>query len=318
LCRQSTGLHPDAGVSRVDVHRTICTVDIAGYGGMDRTRANYVALRAGMYASVEQAFAEADIPWDGCVRQDAGDSILVLAPVDVPKGAFAGPFPTALLAALRAHNEAHRPEERIGLRLALHAGEVTFDSNGFAAPAVIRACRLLNAQPLKDVLAASSGPLAMIVSDWFYEEVVRHHEEYEPHEYRRVSVEVKETNAFGWIRVPGHELSAEPPALVPNEAPVRVSVPRPASPEFYDVVSALEDIPCMRGEHTRSQVVDELPFAGMVRYFGNRRAHVASILRTCLDFENGVGELLQVISNHEPRESLSLRRLLALLTGGAL
>ena len=327
LCRQSTRLHPDPGVSRVDVHQTICTVDIAGYGGMDRTRPNYVALRAGMYASVEHAFDESGIPWAECFQQDVGDSILVLAPPTIPKGAFAGPLPTALRAALCAHNEAHPPEEQIQLRLALHAGEVTYDRYGVAAQAIIHACRLLNAQQLKDELASSSATLAMIVSDWFYTDVIRHHPEHEPDAYRRVKVAVKETSSLGWIRLPGHELPPEPapppehamPSAVFTASPVLVvPILRPASPQFYEVVDALEEIPCMQNEHTRSQVVDQLRFAGMIRYFASRRAHVTSILRTCLDFEDGVVQLCTVISQQESRESAPLQRLLKLLTGGAL
>jgi hypothetical protein len=41
----------------------------------------------------------------------------------------------------------------------------------------------------------------MIVSGWFYSEVVRHRPEYEPGGYRRVRVVVKETDGVGWVRV---------------------------------------------------------------------------------------------------------------------
>jgi hypothetical protein len=288
---------------------------------MDRTRPNYVALRAGMYTSVQQAFAEAEIPWAECFQQDVGDSILVLAPSTVPKGAFAGALPRALVAALDAHNAAHPPEERIMLRLALHAGEVTFDEyGGVAAPAVIHACRLLNAQQLKDALAGSPGALAMIVSDWFYTDVIRHRSDYAPEEYRRFEVDVKETSGVGWIRVPGHEWPpVEGPVVVTTEQPISDrAMPKPASPEFYDVVAALEDIPCMQNEHTRSLVVDQLWFSGTIRYFPARRAHITSILRTALDFHGGVLELVQVISNMESSDSIPLKRLLSLLTGGGL
>jgi hypothetical protein len=307
-----------------DVHQTVCTVDIAGYGGMDRTRPNYVALRTGMYKSVQQAFAEAGIPWAECYQQDVGDSILALAPATVPKSAFAGVLPRALALALRAHNEAHPPEERIKLRLALHAGEVTYDEyGGVASQAIIHASRLLDAKPLKEALAGSPGTLAMIVSEWFYGEVIRHHVDHEPDAYRKVTVVVKDTTTTGWIRLPDHVLPAEPsapaPALVTNGAPVLAPVLlRPASPEFYQVVDALEEIPCMQGEHARNLVVDQLRFAGTVRYFPSRRAHLTSILRTCLDFENGVVELVAAISGQESNGSLPVRRLLALLFGGTL
>ncbi|TDV53598.1 effector-associated domain 2-containing protein [Actinophytocola oryzae] len=292
---------------------------------MDRTRPNRVTLRDGMYEAVEQAFAAAGIPWERCFRQDVGDSILALVPAEVPKGAFAGRLPTALVAALGAHNEVHPPEERIRLRMALHAGEVTYDDHGVTATAIIHACRLLDAPPLKEALARSSGTLAVIASEWFFTEVIRHHAAYAPNEYLRVPVDVKETSCHGWIRLPDHGSAhgvAVPPQTAPSvERPVAmpderqlfvVPVIRPASPEFWEFVDVLETIPCMKNEHLRSQVVEDLRFSGMIRYFGNRRAHVMSILRTCLDFENGVVELVQAIMNQESVESVPLRHLLSL------
>jgi hypothetical protein len=154
--------------------------------------------------------------------------------------------------------------------------------------------------------------------------VVRHRAAYEPGSYRKVSVDVKETNDVGWLRVPGHTLpdvhAANGVAVVAEgviELPLRASVVLPSTPEFYEVVTALEDIECMRGEHTRSLVIDQLRFAGVIRYFASRRQHIISILRTCCDFEDGVIELVRAITEHEPSDSKSLRRLLQLLTGSA-
>lgn len=323
------------GVSRMDdEHKTICAVDIAGFGGMSRTRANYVALREGMYSSVEQAFLQSGIPWSDCYQEGAGDSILALAPANVGKGAFAEKLPVALVSALQAHNEVHPPEERIRMRLVLHAGEITRDKRGVTAPAIIHAFRLLDAPALKDALRDSGGVLAVVASEWFYDEVVRHHPEYAPEEYEQVVVEVKETSSFGWIRLPdrrrrvsrdlpalheAHEVVTRPVRRTVVREPVMVlpAVVRPASAEFYQVVDAVEAIPCMQSEHTRTFVVEQLRFAGSVRYFPNRRAHVTSILRTCLDFEDGVVQLVTAISGQEPSESVPLNRLVALLTGGA-
>jgi hypothetical protein len=91
---------------------------------------------------------------------------------------------------------------------------------------------------------------------------------------------------------------------------------RPAAPMFYEVVTAIEDIPCMRDEHTRSLVIEQLSYQGAIRYFTARRAHLISILRTSVDFEDGLVELVRVISNQEPKGSIPLKRLRALLTGG--
>lgn len=308
----------------MDEHKTICTVDIKGYGSEDRTRPSFVAMRRGMYVSVRRAFAEAGVSWEDCFVQDEGDSILALVPATVPKGAFAGTVPRALVAGLGAYNAGCPPEERIKLRLALHAGEVTFDEYGVASAAVIEACRLLDARQLKEALADSPGSLAMICSNWFYTEVIKHRPEYAPETYRQVTVDVKSFSGVGWIRTPGYELPAAPPAamegsdVVPAGHGAEVAPLQPASPEFFEVVDALEDIPCMQGEHTRGLVLDQLRFSGTIRYFPTRRAHITSILRTCCDFETGVWELVQVISNMEPRDSIPLKRLLSLLFGGSL
>ncbi len=317
------------GRTTTDEHKTICAVDIEGFGGGDRTRPNYVALREGMYAAVEQAFQRSDIPWENCYHEGAGDSILALAPATVGKATFAANLPTALVAALQAHNAEHPPEERLRLRMALHAGEITRHARGVTGKAIIHTARLLDSPPLKDALRASTGLLAIIASAWFYDEVIRQRPENAPEEYVRFDVSVKETTGIGWIRLPDgprpepprpHEIEKREETLPANgssSAVVVTPVMRPASPEFYQVVDAIEAIPCMQGEHSRSFVIDQLRFAGAIRYFPNRRAHVTSILRTCLDFEDGVVQLVTAISEQEPSGSLPLNRLVSLLGNGS-
>ena len=65
-----------------------------------------------------------------------------------------------------------------------------------ALPAAINhAFRLAEAPALRSALDASPGALALIVSDWLFGEVVRHHPAAEPGSYRKVQVVVKETAA---------------------------------------------------------------------------------------------------------------------------
>jgi hypothetical protein len=323
---------------RDDEHNTICAFDIEGFGGKKRTRPNYVALREGMYTAVEKAFGQSGISLADCYHEGAGDSILALAPATVGKSTFAANVPPALVAALVEHNAEHPPAEKLRLRMALHAGEITRDARGVTGQAIIHTARLLDSPPLKDGLRESTGVLAIIASAWFYDEVIRQYPEYAPEEYERTAVTVKETSGFGWIRLPDYvrgsrpkspgepreesrgvlEISSPIVPLVPSFPPpgVLTTPMRPASPRFYQVVEAIEAIPCMQGEHTRSFVIDQLGFAGAIRYFANRRAHVTSILRTCLDFEDGVVQLVTAISGQEPSGSLPVNRLVALLTDG--
>ena len=71
-----------------------------------------------------------------------------------------------------------------------------------ASTAINFACRLVEAEALKHALAGSRGVLAVIASQWFFEEVVRHTPASAPASYRRVQVVVKETRDTGWICLP--------------------------------------------------------------------------------------------------------------------
>ncbi|MGM1057729.1 RICIN domain-containing protein [Saccharothrix sp. Mg75] len=185
-------------------NRTIVLVDVEGFGDRRRTNPSQVAVRAGLYSALRRAFAEAGLPWELCDVEDRGDGAFVLVPRDVPKSLVAERLPAALARALVAHNAGRPARERIRLRLALHAGEVHRDGHGCTSVAVNHAFRLLDARPLKEALAGSPGVLALITSDWFYEEVVRQSDVLDAATFRPVRVVVKETAAGAWVALPDH------------------------------------------------------------------------------------------------------------------
>jgi hypothetical protein len=191
---------------RLAVHRSIVVVDVESFGDLRRTNRDQVAVRKGLYGALRQAFSRAGISWDDCHHEDRGDGVLVLVPPEVPKGLLAQSLMSPLVTALREHNSAHTGPERIRLRMALHAGEVEYDEHGVTAASVNLAFRLLDASALKAALAGSSGVLAVIVSSWFFDEVVRHSST--ASEYHSVEVKVKETTTVGWICLPDHVDSA--------------------------------------------------------------------------------------------------------------
>ena len=161
------------------------------------TTAGLVALCMGA------AFGQAGIPWDDCDREDRGDGVYILVPAEVPKDLLAESLPPALVTALHRHNGTHEAPERIRLRMALHAGEISYDEHGTTAAAVNLAFRLLNADALKAALAASPSVLAIITSTWFFQEVIRHNPACDAAAYRCVRVTVKETTTTGWIHLQG-------------------------------------------------------------------------------------------------------------------
>jgi tetratricopeptide (TPR) repeat protein len=183
------------------VHRTILVVDVEGFGDRRRTNSQRVQVRDGLYSALERAFSKVGVAWVDCEHQDCGDGVFVLVPAQVPKSAFVEEFPVELTKALRKHNMVHCREARIRLRMALHAGEVNYDSHGVTAASINLAFRLLDAPPLKSALAESPGVLAIIASSWFFEEVVRHSAA-DPETFRKVRVHVKETVTDGWICLP--------------------------------------------------------------------------------------------------------------------
>jgi hypothetical protein len=88
------------------------------------------------------------------------------------------------------------------LRMAPHAGEVHQDDHGVTSSAIVHAFRLVDAEPLRAALVASPGVLALITSDWFFDDVVRHSSGAAPDTFRPVTVVRKETTTVAWIALP--------------------------------------------------------------------------------------------------------------------
>ena len=207
------------------VHRTIVAVDVEGFADRRRTSRDQVAVRHGLYQAMREAFTRAEIPWADRDHEDRGDGIFILIGSEVPKSLFVESLPPALVEALRVHNSAHPDLERIRLRMAVHAGEVTYDEHGATAASINLTFRLLESSPVKKALAGSSGVLAVITSSWFYEEVVRHSAVAAA--YYSVRVTLKETTTTGWVCLPDQvdQVARMPPS--PRSAPTAITEPPP-------------------------------------------------------------------------------------------
>ncbi|CNF50131.1 Regulatory protein AfsR [Mycobacterium tuberculosis] len=182
------------------VHRSILCVDVESFGV--RTNWEQLRTRAALYQALQDALARSGVPAGSCYWEDRGDGAMILVGPDVPKERLAGPFPPALAAMLERHNGSAPAGARIRIRVALHAGEVLYDGHGVAGSSINTAFRLLEAAPLKDALRASPGVLALIASDWFYDEVVRQCPACDAASFRAVDVAVKETRTRAWVRLP--------------------------------------------------------------------------------------------------------------------
>ncbi len=190
------------------VHRSILVADVEGFGNPIRTNAHQLTIRDAMYKALDRSFAKAGISWAACTKGDRGDGVLVLIPPDTPKILLVTKLADRLTAALGRFNAASPAETRIRLRIALHAGEVHYDPHGVAGTAVNRTFRLVEAPTLKAALAASSGTGVLVVSEWFYDEVIRQDPTAAPALYQPIPIEVKETRTSAWMRELGGRMSA--------------------------------------------------------------------------------------------------------------
>src|SRR6266540_1223124 len=185
------------------VHRGILAADIEGFGRLERSNPVRVRLRTALYRLIDQSLAQAGIePWR-CEQTDHGDCVLILLEPQIPKARLLNPFVPRLTAALGRHNRASSAEERLRLRLVIHAGEILRDAHGYSGEDLNQAFRLLDSEPAHTCLAEAPADLAVIVSDTIYQAIVKHgYRRIDPRGYRPVTIIAKETNVRAWVHAP--------------------------------------------------------------------------------------------------------------------
>ncbi|MFH9617959.1 hypothetical protein [Streptomyces pratensis] len=171
------------------------------------------SLRAGMYEVLREALLVAGLATDDVVTEDRGDGVLMIVLATVSPMVLAGPFVRALDEELKQKAVVYGPAHAMRFRVALHQGIVARDGEGWSGDAVNTACRLVDAGPLREVLAAaSSSRMVFVVSDEIYRAVVRHgHRSIDPAAYLPMPFRTKHGELIGsWVTVPG---SPAPPGL---------------------------------------------------------------------------------------------------------
>lgn len=98
--------------------------------------------------------------------------------------------------------------------------------------------------------------------------------------------------------------------LLPTQAG-RTPRGEPPREVFFNLVTALEAMPCLRHEDTRALLVSQLPLtiARAVRYSSQRTAYAMNLIRTCLDHEGGLAEMIATIREIDGADSMPLQRL---------
>ena len=184
-------------------HRSMIGVDIKG--STRRRDPEKAHLRRSMYEMLEKAMLAGGLA--GTCRDpflDRGDGVLVLVhPVDrAPKTVLLGTVVPAFAALLAEHNKRH-PEQAYQVRVVVHAGEVSYDANGCFGEAVDVAFRLLDSEPAKRTLDATTAPMVLVVSEEIHRCVVRHgFPGIDPNAYSRMLMPpIRGLDRSGWLRV---------------------------------------------------------------------------------------------------------------------
>jgi hypothetical protein len=159
-------------------------------------------------------------------EQVSGDGELVVMPEDVDVSAVVGDFTCQLETILAEVNRDVIGGTRLRLRVAMHHGTLTPGPFGPAGDAPIVVSRLLDARPLRRLLADQQDrDLALIVSQSLYQDVVRTGFcSLAPEEFQPVRVNAKGIQYHGFVRRPPQQ------RVVPT-------VLRPASGGGVDLVA---------------------------------------------------------------------------------
>jgi hypothetical protein len=185
-------------------HRTLAVFDMEGFSA--RNSADQRWLRDQMYELVASAAERAAVPSRECDMVDRGDGVALLVRASVSKEIIADAFIREVVVGLRAHNRRCHGPAAMRMRLSLHAGEVVPDGNGWVGTELNMACRLVDAEELRDVLRATpEAQLAICVSnEWFRAVIQQNPDLFDPQAYTHIAVTIREIDTTAWVRVPGY------------------------------------------------------------------------------------------------------------------
>ncbi|NUS15946.1 MAG: hypothetical protein HOY69_31860 [Streptomyces sp.] len=219
------------------VNRTILLLDIESFSSRDNVEQTF--LRRGLHSVVEDTLAAAGVERNQQYREDRGDGLIILISADIPKAALLRSLLTTTPDALRDYNRLAAGSAQMRLRSVLASGEVARDERagtvgGLVGHDLNQACRLLDAEVLRQALDQRTTSCVLCVSEPVYEGVVRHgHRGLRPEEFHHVRASVKKDRLSGWLHGPlplgADSATPETPgAEVPAEASSGVSARTPA------------------------------------------------------------------------------------------
>ena len=213
----------ERSVQQDPLFHTIVATDVEKSSG--RNDNLLLRMRADLRDMLTSTLSRQNIDLAAVTMLDDGDGFRVLLPAGVPPHALLDPFVNRLGIELRAHRESAAAANRLRLRVALHSGLLHREESGSFTGRPLQACaRLLDTPAGRELLTENpKADMVVLLTDGFYDDVVRSGTSLDPAWFRPIPIQVKETDGHGWAYLPG--------LLVPAARPVRPeSAPAPQNP----------------------------------------------------------------------------------------
>lgn len=183
---------------------TIVLTDITASARRDQQSQR--RMRQDLYEIVRDVLRYVGLDLASLHTTDTGDGLRLLVPYAVLEPIrVLDAFALGLSKGLCEHRRYVAETSRIRLRLAIDFGQVEPHLAGWTGEPLVRVTRLIEAKALRATLAADDRiDLAAVVSDGFFETVVRHGHGYvRPSCFHEIQVNVKEFAARAWQLMSG-------------------------------------------------------------------------------------------------------------------
>jgi class 3 adenylate cyclase len=179
-------------------------VDIRGFTRPERDEEVRIHLHKVLYEILPEALQGAGIPWSRCYHEDRGDGALIVLPPDMTAHGIVDPFPERLRCLIRRHNRMSCEAARMQLRVAAHIGPVYRDDYGLVGDDVNLLFRMLDARPLRRALDDYGTEVALIISSYLHDSLVRRHPALaDPDLYQPLKTQVRRMRLSAWMHLPG-------------------------------------------------------------------------------------------------------------------
>ncbi len=216
------------------VNSTILLLDIEKFSHRDDVEQAY--LRRMLFELADRALLAAGIEMTLRRRADRGDSIMELIDSNASSTLLLRTLLNFVPAELRALNRTASSSAQMRLRGVVASGYVAVDSEGgWVGSDLNHACRLLDADVLRDALREERGDFALCVSQSVYQGVVRHdHPGVPADEFHAVTVDSKNGPLQAWLhgRVPVNDVPIGPSASDPASKVPEQPASAPTRPTF--------------------------------------------------------------------------------------